>query len=98
VVGKALLLGEELLACVLGSVDSDVEKTMVDLQGWIPVPAAIREVRDPVRAHAHAKAQERVATFEWLVLHEDPQAATASMHPTATRAAKRPGDDGWRVC
>jgi len=32
VTGKALLLGEELLACVLGGVSSDVEKTMIDLQ------------------------------------------------------------------
>ena len=43
VVGKAVLLGEELLACVLGGVDSDVEKTMVDLQG----ATILQETRSP---------------------------------------------------
>jgi uncharacterized protein YbcI len=32
VTAKTLLLGEDLLACVLGGVYSDVEKTMIELQ------------------------------------------------------------------
>jgi uncharacterized protein YbcI len=43
VVGKALLLGEELLACVLGGVYSDVEQTMIDLQG----ATVLQETRSP---------------------------------------------------
>jgi uncharacterized protein YbcI len=44
VIGKALLLGEELLACVLGDVYSDVEKTIIDLQGTTTV---MQETRSP---------------------------------------------------
>jgi uncharacterized protein YbcI len=33
VTGKALLLGDELLACVVGDAGGDVEQTMFDLQG-----------------------------------------------------------------
>lgn len=43
VMGKALLLGEELLACVLGDVICDVEKTMVDLQS----ATVMQETRSP---------------------------------------------------
>jgi uncharacterized protein YbcI len=43
VIGKALLLGEELLACVLGGVYSDVEKTMIDLQRT----TVLQEARSP---------------------------------------------------
>jgi uncharacterized protein YbcI len=43
VIGKAVLLGEELLACVLGGVYSDVEKTMIDLQET----TIIQEMRSP---------------------------------------------------
>jgi uncharacterized protein YbcI len=40
---KALLLGEELLACVLGDVYSDVVKTLIDLQG----ATIMQETRSP---------------------------------------------------
>jgi uncharacterized protein YbcI len=43
VIGKALLLGPELLACVLGGVYSDVEKTMIDLQDT----TLMQEMRSP---------------------------------------------------
>jgi hypothetical protein len=43
VIGKALLLGEELLACVLGGVYGDVERTMIDLQGV----TVLQETRSP---------------------------------------------------
>jgi uncharacterized protein YbcI len=43
VIGKALLLGDALLACVLGGVYSDVEKTMIDLQGT----TVLQETRSP---------------------------------------------------
>lgn len=43
VMSKALLLGEELLACVLGDVYSDVVKTMIDLQG----ATVLQETRSP---------------------------------------------------
>jgi uncharacterized protein YbcI len=43
VMGKSLLLGEELLACVLGGAYSDVEKTMIDLQD----ATLLQETRSP---------------------------------------------------
>jgi uncharacterized protein YbcI len=43
VIGRALLLGEELLACVLGGVYSDVLKTIVELQGT----TVLQETRSP---------------------------------------------------
>jgi hypothetical protein len=43
VIGKALLLGEELLACVLGDVYSDVAKTVMDLQA----ATIMQETRSP---------------------------------------------------
>jgi uncharacterized protein YbcI len=43
VAGKALLLGEELLACVLGEVYSEVEKTLSDLQR----ATILQETRSP---------------------------------------------------
>jgi hypothetical protein len=43
VIGKATLLGEELLACVLGDVYSDVEKTMFDLRD----ATILQETRSP---------------------------------------------------
>jgi hypothetical protein len=43
VMGKSLLLGEELLACVLGGAYSDVEKTMIDLQD----ATVLQETRSP---------------------------------------------------
>jgi uncharacterized protein YbcI len=43
VIGKATLLSEELLACVLGDVYSDVEKTMSDLHD----ATILQETRSP---------------------------------------------------
>lgn len=43
VVGKTLLLGEELLACVLGGVYGDVEKMMVELERT----TVLQETRSP---------------------------------------------------
>jgi uncharacterized protein YbcI len=43
VIGRALLLGPELLACVLGGVYSDVEKTIIDLQDT----TVMQEMRSP---------------------------------------------------
>jgi hypothetical protein len=43
VLGKALLLGDELLACVLGDIYSDVVKTMIDLHG----ATVLQETRSP---------------------------------------------------
>jgi uncharacterized protein YbcI len=43
VIGKTLLLGEELLACVLGGVYSDVQRTMIDLQDT----TVLQETRSP---------------------------------------------------
>lgn len=59
VTGKALLLGEEMLACVLGDVYSDVEKTMIDLQG----ATILQENRSPFQE----EMQDRfIATVEHL--------------------------------
>ena len=43
VIGKARLLSDELLACVLGGVYTEVEKTMTDLQGT----TILQETRSP---------------------------------------------------
>lgn len=43
VVGKTLLLGEELLACVLGGVYDDVEKMMIELERT----TVLQETRSP---------------------------------------------------
>ena len=43
VVGKTLLLGEELLACVLGGVYNDVEKMMIELEST----TILQETRSP---------------------------------------------------
>ena len=43
VIAKALLLGDDLLACVLGGGSTQVEKTMVDLQG----KTILQEARSP---------------------------------------------------
>lgn len=43
VIGRARLLGEELLVCVLGGTYNDVEKTIIDLQGV----TVLQEKRSP---------------------------------------------------
>jgi uncharacterized protein YbcI len=60
VASKALLLGEQLLACVLAGVYSDVEKTMVNLQG----STILQETRSPFQEemqHRFIAAVERLS-------------------------------------
>jgi uncharacterized protein YbcI len=56
---KSLLLGEDLLACVLGGVYTDVEKTMIELQRT-PI---VQETRS---AFQNATQQKFIAAVEGL--------------------------------
>jgi uncharacterized protein YbcI len=60
VIARTLLLGEELLACVLADVFSDVEKAIIDLQG----ATVLQEDRSPFQEemqHRFIAAVERLS-------------------------------------
>jgi uncharacterized protein YbcI len=60
VTAKTLLLGDDLLACVLGGVYTDVEKTMIELQR----STVVREVRSAFQTamqHKFIAAVERLS-------------------------------------
>jgi uncharacterized protein YbcI len=59
VTGKAALLSEEVLACVLGGVSSEVEKTMIELQD----ATVLQEKRSPFQDEMQ---DEFIATVERL--------------------------------
>ena len=59
VTAKTLLLGDEVLVCVLGGVYSDVEKTMIELQRTM----VVQEVRS---AFQHAMQHKFVEAVENL--------------------------------
>jgi uncharacterized protein YbcI len=60
VIARALLLGDELLACVLADVSSDAEKAMLELQGT----TVLQEQRSPFQEelqHRFIAAVERLS-------------------------------------
>jgi uncharacterized protein YbcI len=59
VTAKTLLLGDDLLACVLGGVYTDVEKTMIELQRW----TIVQETRN---AFQTAMKEKFIAAVERL--------------------------------
>jgi uncharacterized protein YbcI len=59
VTAKTLLLGEDLLACVMGGVYTDVEKTMIELQRG----TVVQETRS---AFQNAMQQKFISTVERL--------------------------------
>jgi uncharacterized protein YbcI len=60
VTAKTLLLGDELLACVLGGVYTTVEQTMIELQ-FSSVVTATRGVFQGAMAHKSVAAVERLS-------------------------------------
>jgi hypothetical protein len=58
--GKAMLVGDQLLTCVLGDVGGEVEQTMIDLQGT----TILQEARSPFQEamqHKFIAAVERLS-------------------------------------
>lgn len=60
VTAKTLLLGEDLLACVLGGVYTDVEKTMIELQRGTIVQE-VRSAFQTAMQHRFISAVERLS-------------------------------------
>jgi uncharacterized protein YbcI len=60
VTGKTRLLSEELLACVLGSVDREVEQVLIDLQGTTIFQEARSPFQDAMQ-HQFIAAVERLS-------------------------------------
>ncbi|HEX2703052.1 MAG TPA: Na-translocating system protein MpsC family protein [Solirubrobacteraceae bacterium] len=60
VTAKTLLLGDELLACVLGGVYTDVEKTMIELQRS-PIVQETRSTFQNAMQHMFIAAVERLS-------------------------------------
>jgi uncharacterized protein YbcI len=63
VTGKTLLLGDEVLACVLGGVYTDVEKTMIELQRTTVVQET-RSAFQTAMQHKFISAVERLSGRE----------------------------------
>jgi uncharacterized protein YbcI len=57
---KTLLLGDDLLACVLGGVYTDVEKTMIELQR-APIVQETRSAFQTAMQHRFIAAVERLS-------------------------------------
>jgi uncharacterized protein YbcI len=66
VTAKTLLLDGELLACVLGGVYTDVEKTMIELQHTTVVQDTRNAFQNAIR-HKFIRAVERLSGREVLV-------------------------------
>ena len=60
VTAKTLLLGDDLLACVLGGVYTDVEKTMIELQR-APIVQETRSAFQTAMQHKFISAVERLS-------------------------------------
>lgn len=60
VTAKTLLLGDDLLACVLGGVYTDVEKTMIELQR-APIVQETRSAFQHAMQHRFITAVERLS-------------------------------------
>jgi uncharacterized protein YbcI len=65
VTAKTLLLGDEVLVCVLGGVYTDVEKTMIELQG-AGIVHQTRSVFQEAMKHKFVAAVERLSGREVL--------------------------------
>ncbi len=70
VTAKTLLLGDELLVCVLGGVYTDVEKTMIELQR-APVVKDTRSAFQNAMKHRCIAAIERLSGREVLRFMSD---------------------------
>jgi uncharacterized protein YbcI len=70
VTAKTLLLGGELLVCVLGGVYTDVEKTMIELQR-APVVRETRSAFQNAMEHRFIAAIERLTGREVLSFMSD---------------------------
>jgi len=70
VTAKTLLLGGELLVCVLGGVYTDVEKTMIELQR-APVVHETRSAFQNAMEHRFVAAIERLSGREVLTFMSD---------------------------
>ncbi len=67
---KTQLLGEELLACVMGGVYTEVEKTMIELQRF----PAVRDVRSAFQVameHKFIEVVERLSGRDVLMFTSD---------------------------
>jgi uncharacterized protein YbcI len=70
VTAKTLLLGGELLACVLGGVYTDVEKTMIELQR-APIVHETRSAFQHAMEHRFVGAIERLSGRKVLTFMSD---------------------------
>jgi len=70
VTAKTLLLGGELLVCVLGGVYSDVEKTMIELQR-APIVHETRSAFQNALQHRFVAAIERLSGRKVLTFMSD---------------------------
>jgi len=70
VTAKTLLLGGELLVCVLGGVYTDVEKTMIELQR-APIVHETRSAFQNALRHRFIAAVERLSGREVLTFMSD---------------------------
>jgi uncharacterized protein YbcI len=70
VTAKTLLLGDEVLICVLGGIYSDVEKTMIELQRGTLVQQ-VRSAFQVAMQHKFIAAVERLSGREVLAFVSD---------------------------
>jgi uncharacterized protein YbcI len=70
VTAKTLLLGDEVLVCVLGGIYSDVEKTMIELQRRTLVQQVRSAFQDAMQ-HRFIAAVERLSGREVLAFVSD---------------------------
>jgi uncharacterized protein YbcI len=70
VTARTLMLGEDLLACVLGGVYTDVEKTMIELQR-IPIVHETRSAFQNAMQHRFISAIERLSGRKVLTFMSD---------------------------
>jgi uncharacterized protein YbcI len=70
VTAKTLLLGDELLVCVLGGVYTDVEKTMIELQR-APMVHATRSAFQNAMQHRFIATVERLSGRKVLTFMSD---------------------------
>jgi uncharacterized protein YbcI len=70
VIAKTLLLGDELLVCVLGGVYTDVEKTMIELQR-APIVHETRSAFQNAMGYRFVAAIERLSGRKVLTFMSD---------------------------
>ena len=76
VTAKTTLLGDDLLACVLGGVDADIEKTLIELERTTTVQETCSAFQDAMQ-HTCIAAVERLSGRDVLAFisnhHDDPE-------------------------